>query len=709
MVFLAAFAALLALLFLPGWVTLLAFSPTASRPLVAKPWERWFQALLFGVTFNGWVGVLLVHLGWFSLTSLFLINVLYTVGIGYWAWRRGNLGPLSLPQFERESWWIVGLVLLAVLLFFHPHEFLLGGADAGVYVNLGRNIAQTGRWLVDDPLMVDAASALYPALFRQQPEHMATRYIQFPGFYLPEPSKGLVIPQFYPLHPIWMAIFYSLGGLRFSLLTTPLWGLLGVLSVYFTATHLFNQRTGRLAALFLTITATQVWFSRYPTAETLTQFLFFGGVYAFSRFVDEPRPWFGLLAGLALGQTMLVRIDMYFLVGIPLTYFLLLWLGRRLRRVHWSFFIPFGLQTVHSLAWAYSRSWPYFLDVYGVVLMTFPPLPWLAGLGAVTLVVFWALSRRVAANDRLLTQVLSYRDLAAKVLGGFIVVAALYAYFLRPVVANTQLSWLYWYSRGEVPYVEPYNMMRLGWYLSPLGLALTLTGIWLWLRNALDRRTLLLLGTGLFFSFMFIQNSRNNPHHIYVMRRYVPVVIPFFAVAAAYALAFWMQKGRRWRAMALSLTFALSGWLLYNSRVVIPHVEYRGLLSQFDALVEQLGEAEGTLILFDDDLPVSSGARVGTPLRYLYDYAVFDVQEELVDPELLEEQVAQWQLDGWRVLLVEGSNARGDLLDDLSKEFVAGFEFDFAVLEVSYEHFPVQIWQNTLPLQIYRLDANGGG
>ena len=73
-----------------------------------------------------------------------------------------------------------------------------------------------------------------------------------------------------------------------------------------------------LAAGLLSFTVTQIWFARYPTSEALTLLLMFTGLYGLARYARTREAWAAVLAGVALGEVMLVRIDTYFLLGVPL-------------------------------------------------------------------------------------------------------------------------------------------------------------------------------------------------------------------------------------------------------------------------------------------------------------------------------------------------------------------------------------------------------
>jgi len=725
------------LLFLPGYLTQLWFASRQPSSLSRDWLETAFVSLLFSLCLTGWAGLVLVEFGWFSLTRLLALVGACCLVLGLLVVRRGAGKPALKPVLssskdnadkepalkpvlslskdnaervvrtcslrvsgDRWTWLLLGIVLVAAVLYFHPHEYILGGSDAGVYVNLGGHIVRSGSLLFHDPELAAMDPAHYPALFRQQPSYLITRYIQFPGFYVSDTQPGQVIPQFYPLHPVWLAIAHSLGGVRASLYVTPLWGALACLAVGLTARTLFGRRAGALAAALLAISATQIWFARYPTSEALTQLLLFGGIYAFSRFMADESPEMGVLAGLSLGQVMLVRADSYFLLAIPVLLAVYLRLRRRLGRQHLAFFVPFLLLSLHSLAHGFLQSWPYLYNNYRFQLALLP-LPALVAAGAVSVIGFVVLDVWARGRAERLSELARWVSRGTTALALLVVLAAGYAYFIWPWQADLAAAMPYWYGDNAIPYVEPYNLVRLGWYLSPLGIALGVLGMWWMLRRDLSQQTALFLGVGLFFSFLFIQNSRNNPHHIYVMRRYMPAVIPTFTIAAAYALARWWRRQDRWRWLALGGVMIQVALLSYAARTVVRQVDYRGLLAQLEPWAEALDP--DAVILFDDDQPVSTGATVGTPLRYLFDYTVFDLQETYLTAETWEELVHTWQAQGRPVLIAVGPQGVREPFAQWSLASLPVLWLDTTVLESSYYKFPQQVLRTTLSLELYEL------
>jgi hypothetical protein len=208
----------IAMLVLPGYLTRVAWLPRMPRDAGQDALSFWGEVLLFGLIWAGGWGVLLAQVGWFSLLLLWLISALYCAGLGLWLWRRrvGLRVKLSVARSELLSF--LALLLVAGALFFRPHEFILGGADAGVYVNLGANIARTGAWRIQEPLIAELPVELYPALFREQPAPMIPQYVPLPGTYLTDDSVPKCVGEIAEKGTLWHPVgkYHFTPGVRES-------------------------------------------------------------------------------------------------------------------------------------------------------------------------------------------------------------------------------------------------------------------------------------------------------------------------------------------------------------------------------------------------------------------------------------------------------------------------------------------------------------
>lgn len=692
--------AVLLIVLLCGWMGYGILRLVQPRETRFNLMEGFFAFVLIGCLLNGWVALLAAELGFFSAYALMIASVV----VGFVGWL---VGRCRGGGFRWEgSWWgeylLIGLLVVGMgVLYFRPHEFIFGGADAGVYINLGANVARTGRWLIHNADLAAIPSEAYPMFFRQHPPYMIPRYNYLPGFYVSDEGAQTVIPQFYPLHPVWLAVAHSLGGIWANLYMTPLWGMLGVLAFYFAVREAFEPRLAIVAATVLALTPTQVWFARYPTSEVLTQFLLFGGLWAFARYVRRNENWAAVVSGAALGEVMLARVDTYFLLGVLPVYAAYLYLQRQLNRRFWLFAGPMLVLALHSLLHALFQGWPYFYNVYfaGRFFTSYRMAILVAGLlvaGSGFLVAV-RVARRPGGMERL--EAIWKAGLIATAI--VLVVLAAYAYFLRPLQADPSRASPYWYGGNTIPDVEPYNMVRLGWYLSRPGLALGVLGIALIVARQINRYTWMVVSVGVFFSLLFLYRTFNNPHHVYVMRRYVPAVIPTFALGMAYAALFPARWRKIGRVLAAGLGTAIILLMPYKGQVMIPQVDYKGAVEQFQALASLV--PENAVVLFNDDEPVGAAGVFGTPLAFLEGRTVLDLREEHLDLEALDALVADWQRAGRPVVVIEGSSPVSGLCDRWKCWLLGQARFDLRVLEHSYDHWPIRVVPYQPILTIYRV------
>lgn len=144
------------------------------KRLANDPVEFGFAGLSLGLLLIGWLALVLAEFGAFSLGALGAAWAIATGALAAaWLWRRKRGAPAPGPAPKWNRWEIAALVAWAIgasILYFRPHEFILGGADAGVYVSLGANIANTGSILIHDPLLAELDPQLRPALL---PRHAA--------------------------------------------------------------------------------------------------------------------------------------------------------------------------------------------------------------------------------------------------------------------------------------------------------------------------------------------------------------------------------------------------------------------------------------------------------------------------------------------------------------------------------------------------------
>jgi hypothetical protein len=218
------------------------------------------------------------------------------------------------------------------------------------------------------------------------------------------------------------------------------------------------------------------------------------------------------------------------------------------------------------------------------------------------------------------------------------------------------------------------NLVRLGWYLSPLGVLLGLLGFALWWLRGLTRASWLFLAVSLISAIFFLRLAygATDLTYIYILRRYMPVVYPAFSLGMAYAL---VALGRRratsdrrfsWsfvsRLSSFAGVLALLGFLVATNRPLYNHIEYQGALDQLEAIVDRYGFGANDVLLFRGE-GRDTPDLVVTPLKYAYGLDALAIRSD--DPgkyaNQLADYVRRWQAQGRQVYLALGPNGAVEL------------------------------------------------
>ena len=685
------------------------------------PVERYFLYLTVGLSVMGWFAFVLAEIGLFSLLAIGGVWLFLFVGTFVVKRRFSTTASLAMPQSSGApepnqpmrlfsflpDWVEYGVLIVwlmaAMWLFFRPHAYVLGAADAGVYVNLGASISDTGSILIHDDFLASLNPDLLTAAQRPLPNQYASAYI-FPAFFMMDGSSGDISPQFYHLYPTWMAIAYGLGGgglsgMQAELLMSGFWGVLGAMAIYLTVRQVVGWETAVVALIALSLTALQVWFARYPTTETMTQYYLWVGFWAIGSWLSgrKPATLWAILAGVGLGIFFLVRIDSLFILPILGLFVMWLWLQGGWNRANSYFVLAIGLLIAHSLLHALWQSRPYFFDLFAYALILARRAWW------VLAIAFAGFLISLGGIYRFRTRLIGlrrYRRQALLLVGVVIVLLAIYGWWIRPYTADVR-SYIDPFGTNEIVKTDHENLLRLGWYLSPIGIWLGVAGICLMVWDV-NRKTAVLLAVNLFFTLFYIWNISNNPHQIYAMRRYVPSVMPMFIVAGAYAIG-WLLQRRIWWATAVAAVLTI-GWLAgfaWSARGFVTQVDHKGLMVQIDDFNNQLDPQ--SIVLFNDPAVIGRGDFFGTMLRFVYEHDVLPLRDwDMLESDVLMDAIAGWQSNGRSVYWI-GSP---DWLDQQQIPYLfSPHTIASQTLEAVYTHKPTTIIDHQWDLPLFELTA----
>ena len=367
------------------------------------------------------------------------------------------------------------------------------------------------------------------------------------------PDEPTVYPQFFHGLPVLLAaatwLDEPLGvdapvGAGLALLVVPLIGAVSLLALYAFAARHVRPAWAVLATATTAVLLPQLHFSRDAFSELPSQLLVFAGLALLGDAVERRSPRAGLLAGLVLGGSAMVRIDAYlFLVPVAIGLLVL-----RAGRTGLAVMAGASVGAVVGLVDGYLGSRVYVESVEGSLLQVAALLVLVAAAAVLLHRTRWAPRLVAALSPRLAWPV-----------AGLVVGLAAFAWFVRPLVetardiparTNATIAGLQAAEGLPVDIPRSYDeetMVWLAWYLGPVGLALGTAGLaWLSYRllKGRDLRLapfVLLVGLA---TAAYVWKPGIFPVQYWASRRFLPVTFPGLVLMATLLLA-WLWPRRR--------------------------------------------------------------------------------------------------------------------------------------------------------------------
>ncbi|MGF1471569.1 MAG: glycosyltransferase family 39 protein [Rubrobacteraceae bacterium] len=557
--------------------------------------------------------VLLAIAGWFTVPAI--VGSLGAASVGAWLVGRGG------ASYSRPARWdlaALGLLAGGIALYFRPAEYIINSRDPGVYTVVADRLARTGEFLIRDPLVGAVASF-----------HPFAAGIKYPGFYIY--GRDLIVPQFFPGPFAWLGFGNLAGGLWGSLYVVPVFGALAVVAAFLLGKEVFGRWAGLVGAGLLAVSYTQIWWSRHPSSEVMTQFFALTGLWLAVRFARGAGPASGVVAGMLLGSALLVRVD-GFLVAAALPVLFAYDLLTRGPARRWLIpGVPLVLFAGAALLYLNTVGGRYLDTIYTAhgldrFLGLLPyALVAAALLGGAFVYLRHRWGRRIGSWLRA-----HGGELA---LFGALGVAgtALWAYFVLPVPWEELPV-----NSREFDAYRTQTLVRMVWFTTPAVAALGLLGLVL-AAYRIDRPKILVLGALLASGVLYAAIPNVAPDLPWATRRFVPAAFPLLALLAGYgAVGAGKLLGRIWdrRAgvvLAGSLALLALGWTAYTALPVAGARELEGAIPAFDRVDASIPEAEVVYV----EKPDGHDGSVST-LEYVYGHPALPYSEERFRGEIDE-------------------------------------------------------------------------
>jgi hypothetical protein len=249
--------------------------------------------------------------------------VLVLLGLRWIPAPSAGVWPVRAAEKARTPWWAAaGVVVVAVAfgadqVVYHS-QFIIVIRDPASYFQFAEWISRHGS------LPIPQDRAAFGGAHSSLLKFSSFAYYQV---------GGSIVPQFMAGLPMVLSGALWAGGANAALVTAPVLGAAALLTFGGLTARLVGPRWAPLAALALEVSMPEQFTSRSSYSEPLAQILFFGGLCLVIDSLSRNRAGgdrvLAALAGLALGLTVLVRIDGVSDILPMAPYCGLLLLGRR--------------------------------------------------------------------------------------------------------------------------------------------------------------------------------------------------------------------------------------------------------------------------------------------------------------------------------------------------------------------------------------------
>jgi hypothetical protein len=308
-------------------------------------------------------GLPLLMLGWFTWPLMLAVSVplaaaALVTGLRWIPDRWPGALPLHASGPARTPWWApagviaVALAFGAMQMIYHSQQIIIV-RDPASYIQFAAWIAHHGS------LPIPQSRAAFGGT-----HHLLT--FASPAYYQ---VGGSIVPQFMAGLPMVLAVGFWAGGVSGAVLLAPVLGAAAVLTFGGLAARLAGPRWAPLAALVLALSLPEQYTSRSTFSEPLAQILFLGGlclvIDSLTASGTAARVTAGL-GGLALGLTILVRIDGISDILVVIPYGGLLLITRRPQAV--PLLAGLAVGGLFGVADGLLLSWPYLIHIKSVLL-----------------------------------------------------------------------------------------------------------------------------------------------------------------------------------------------------------------------------------------------------------------------------------------------------------------------------------------------------
>ncbi len=515
---------------------------------------------------------------------------------------------------------ILLIVLIACLFRANPYLWIVGGQDQGVYVNMSAQYERTGSTIISDVVRSTLAES-QKELYDRDNNHLEPGRMmpgvwegwRIPGVFIKDLQKSQDVFQFYPLHPLWMAMFGTLFGAENRIYSIVFFSIASIFYLYLIVIEFTNgnKLPAYIAALFLTLNPLHAFFGKFPVSETVSLFFSASGFYYLIRYYKDARhhalnPIYLILSAGSFACVFITHISAF--LYVPLVFILTLGTvisvqDLRLRRQLLGYSMLICLGFALSVFYGYRYSFPYFFDVYRATFEPYLGRHWdimlmILGLTLGLLVGLAALTKNYL--KRVLSKYSHLLTIAAPlILFGAILLGSYKAYqmgFTDRYAGDPVLDGRFHLVRLGVQSLEFSPIFSVVLYLTPFGVVFFLLAV----GAARRSRDVMIIALTIFLSLSWVMRvglESALPFQFYFSRYLSCEVIPYSMLLLVVFMHTLYLKGPAYRAGVTIAAVCMSLYFGYFSSFQLFVREAEGAHEALQRIEKRMDK--GSILVFN--------------------------------------------------------------------------------------------------------------
>jgi hypothetical protein len=229
------------------------------------------------------------------------------------------------------------IIIIALILRLAPYPYTKGGQDQGIYVNASAAYERSGSVFISDKIRQKLSSDLiavydeYNQMALEDPTvnpKLQGRHVN--GIFIHDLSRSQYLFQFYPLHPLWMAIAGKIIGSERRTYSLTLFSIISIMSMAFLAYEISGNKkiSAFVVAILLTVNPLHAFFSKFPVTEVVALAFTSSGFYCLVKYLNLAKqkriePLYLMLSAGLLFCFFVTRITGFLYVP----FFILIWMS----------------------------------------------------------------------------------------------------------------------------------------------------------------------------------------------------------------------------------------------------------------------------------------------------------------------------------------------------------------------------------------------